>query len=178
MNVKSKLKRVLSVLVAAAAIYAVQHFTGALDGKSSDSTGTATGTAGGTLRAPAPAPRPTGASSSSTVADGAAEIRQASRAQRSGFMVSAPGIVEKTLPDDREGSPHQRFILRLSNGHTVLVAHNIHLASRVPLRECDQVEFHGQYEWNERGGVIHWTHHDPDGRHEEGWIRHNGITYE
>ena len=33
-------------------------------------------------------------------------------------------------------------------------------------------------EWNEQGGIIHWTHHDPDGRHLPGWIKHNGRTYQ
>ena len=81
------------------------------------------------------------------------------------------------LSDDNEGSRHQRFILRLSTGQTLLVAHNIDLAPRVPLDEGDDITFYGQYEWSEKGGVIHWTHHDPDGRHEEGWLEHRGKRY-
>jgi hypothetical protein len=42
----------------------------------------------------------------------------------------------------------------------------------------DRVEFSGEYEWNERGGVIHWTHRDPAGQHVDGWIRHDGHTYQ
>jgi hypothetical protein len=106
------------------------------------------------------------------------EIEAAFRAQRSGFMTTADGSVSKILPDDRKGSRHQRFVLRLASGHTVLVAHNVDLANRVPLEHGDPVRLHGQYEWNERGGVVHWTHHDPDGRHEVGWIEHHGERYQ
>lgn len=77
----------------------------------------------------------------------------------------------RLLPDDRQGSPHQRFLLRVAGGTTVLVAHNLDLAPRVALAPGDSVELRGEYEWNAKGGVIHWTHPDPDGRHEEGWIR-------
>ena len=100
------------------------------------------------------------------------------REQRSGVMVEVSGRVETLLPDDREGSAHQRFILRLAEGHTLLVSHNIDLAPRVPLARGDELELRGQYEWNQRGGVVHWTHHDPQGRREGGFIRHRGELYE
>ena len=84
----------------------------------------------------------------------------------------------RLLPDDNDGSRHQRFILQLASGQTLLVAHNIDVAGRIDsLRVGDRVEFSGEYEWNPKGGVIHWTHHDPRGRHEAGWIRHGGKTY-
>lgn len=97
--------------------------------------------------------------------------------RRSGIVVEIAGEVERTLADDLEGSRHQRFILRLGSGHTVLVSHNIDLAARVPLAAGDTVELRGQYEWNDRGGVVHWTHHDPGGRRPGGWIRHDGVSY-
>jgi hypothetical protein len=89
------------------------------------------------------------------------------------------GVVARILPDDLHGGRHQRLILRLSSGQTVLISHNIDIAARVDaLREGDTVEFSGEYEWNAKGGVVHWTHHDPAGRHKGGWLKHNGATYQ
>lgn len=94
-------------------------------------------------------------------------------------QVHVQGEVIKTLRDDLEGSRHQKFILELESGQTILISHNIDLAPRVDaLQEGDQVEIYGVYEWNERGGVIHWTHHDPDGDHIGGWIIHDNHVYE
>lgn len=98
--------------------------------------------------------------------------------RESGVMVEFGGRVSKTLADDNDGSRHQRFIVDLGSGLTVLIAHNIDLADRVPLKTGDSVEVLGQYEWNERGGVVHWTHHDPGGNHAEGFIRHDGRLYQ
>ncbi len=95
------------------------------------------------------------------------------------LQVEGNGKVVRILPDDNDGSRHQRFILKLTSGQTLLVAHNIDLAPRISsLREGDSVAFYGEYEWNSKGGAIHWTHHDPQGRHVTGWLKHNGETYE
>jgi hypothetical protein len=99
--------------------------------------------------------------------------------QQSNVQVSGRGRVIKILSDDNDGSRHQRFILSLSSGQTLLVAHNIDLAPRInSLKMGDTIEFYGEYEWNNKGGVIHWTHHDPDGFHEGGWLKHRGKTYQ
>lgn len=94
-------------------------------------------------------------------------------------QLAGSGAVVKILPDDIQGSRHQRFIIRLSSGRTVLVSHNIDLARRLDLLAVgDTVAFYGEYEWNPKGGVMHWTHHDPEGRHVAGWINHKGQTYQ
>jgi len=98
---------------------------------------------------------------------------------QSDIQVKGAGIVKKLLRDDNDGSRHQRFIVMLGSGETLLISHNIDLAPRIDdLEEGDRVDFFGEYEWNSKGGVVHWTHHDPAGRHVGGWIKHNGETYQ
>jgi len=106
-------------------------------------------------------------------------IARAYQNQQSSVQVRGEGVVTRILPDDRDGSQHQRFVLRLGNGQMLLVAHNIDLAPRIQsLQEGDRVEFYGEYEWNPQGGVIHWTHQDPGKRHLGGWLKHDGRTYD
>ncbi len=98
--------------------------------------------------------------------------------QQSDTIIEITGKVIKLLADDIEGSRHQKFIVKLASGHTLLVSHNIDLATRInSLRQNDIVKIKGEYEWTKRGGVVHWTHHDPTGRHEDGWIEHKGKRY-
>lgn len=98
---------------------------------------------------------------------------------QSDTIVEVTGEVISLLPDDNEGSRHQKFIIKLHSGHTLLVSHNIDLAPRVQsLQRRDSVTIKGEYEWSARGGVVHWTHHDPSGRHEAGWIEHQGKRYD
>lgn len=106
-------------------------------------------------------------------------LESAYKNRQSNLQVQGEGIVTKILRDDLKGSRHQRFILKISTGKTLLVAHNIDLAPRIKkLRIRDTVAFYGEYEWNAKGGVIHWTHHDPKGRHIGGWLKHKGETYQ
>jgi hypothetical protein len=95
------------------------------------------------------------------------------------IQVEGQGVVRRLLSDDNSGSRHQRFVVALSSGQTLLISHNIDLASRVVgLQEGDVVSFCGEYAWNPEGGVIHWTHRDPRNRHAPGWIKHNGSVYQ
>jgi hypothetical protein len=118
-----------------------------------------------------------GLPASPSVATGDAALAQAFQDHASGTEVEGSGTVVRLLPDDLEGGRHQRFILELASGQTVLVAHNIDVAPRLDGVEAgDEVGFRGVYEWNGQGGVVHWTHHDPSGEHAPGWLRSNGRT--
>ena len=110
--------------------------------------------------------------------EGSRRIEEAFARRESGFMVTLDARVVKNLRDDLEGSRHQRFLIEIDGGRTLLVAHNIDLADRIELRENGPVTLRGQYEWNAKGGVIHWTHHDPQGRHPGGWIEAAGRRVE
>ena len=117
-------------------------------------------------------------STNNTVTVGDNTVQQAYANHHSGLWLEISGRVSRVLRDDNEGSRHQKFILELDDGHTVMVAHNIDLAERIPVRKGSALAVRGKYEWNDRGGVIHWTHHDPDGRVQGGWIMLDDVRYQ
>lgn len=107
------------------------------------------------------------------------EVASLYEQEKSDVQIEVTGQVIRILEDDNDGSRHQRFIIKMADGHTLLVAHNIDLAPRINALEVgDDVTLYGEYEWNSKGGVMHWTHHDPDNRHPHGWIRHQGQLYQ
>ena len=107
------------------------------------------------------------------------EVGRAFAQKASNVQVKGDGIVTRILADDVSGSRHQRFILRLASGQTVLIAHNIDIAPRIDdLKEGDTVSFYGEYVWNDKGGTVHWTHHDPQGKHTAGWLKLKGKIYQ
>lgn len=106
-------------------------------------------------------------------------IEKAFKNNQSDIQVGGSGKVIKILQDDTQGSQHQKFIVKLKSGQTLLIAHNIDIAPRInSLKVGDHINFYGEYEWNPKGGVVHWTHHDPSGRHEDGWLNHGGQLYD
>ena len=116
---------------------------------------------------------------SSSGQDSTGLIEAAFDNQQSDVQVNGQGRVVRILSDDNDGSRHQRFILELDNGQALLIAHNIDLAPRInDLDKGDTVSFYGEYEWNSKGGVVHWTHNDPNHRHIDGWLKHHGRTYQ
>jgi len=99
--------------------------------------------------------------------------------QTSNLQVLVKGSVVRLLADDTAGDRHQRFIISLQSGQTLLVAHNIDLAARVEnLQTGTVVRIFGVYEWNGEGGVLHWTHRDPEKVHVDGWIEVGSVRYQ
>lgn len=107
-------------------------------------------------------------------------IARAFADHRSELQVTAQGRVERLVSDDTSAaSTHQRFILRLDDlAQTLLITNNVSVGKRVPVAAGDALLVHGEYIWNDQGGLIHFTHHDPDGSHEGGWIVRDGVRYE
>lgn len=117
-------------------------------------------------------------SSSSELSADTRIIEKAFQEHKSDLLVEGTGTIVSILKDDTVGSRHQRIIIELASGHSLLIAHNIDLTNRVDEpRRGSKISFKGEYEWNERGGVIHWTHRDPDGDHPAGWLLYEGEKY-
>lgn len=94
-----------------------------------------------------------------------------------GRWIEVTGFVRRLLSDDNDGSRHQRFIIDIGDRQTLLVAHNIELAERVPVGMGDRVYVRGMYEWNDLGGLVHWTHKDPLEFEDGGWVRYRRKVY-
>ena len=114
-----------------------------------------------------------------TTPDNAA-VERAYAEKRSTVEVTAQGAVTRVLEDDSGPSGmHQRFIIRLAGStQTVLVENNVTIGQRAPILQGSDVSVHGEYVWNDQGGLIHFTHHDPAHTHEGGWIELSGIRYQ
>jgi len=123
--------------------------------------------------------RPTTPPATATTDPGSdARLAQLFASQTSDVQVQGQGTVTRVLADDTEGGRHQRFILTLASGQTLLVAHNIDIAPRLDgLAVGDRVGFYGEYVYTAQGGTIHWTHHDPGGTHVAGWLEWDGKRY-
>ena len=109
---------------------------------------------------------------------GETPVGKAHEQKLSNVLVETQGRVKLVLGDDTRGVRHQNLLIELDEGFTVKVAHNIDLAPRVPAVVGETIHVRGVYEFNEKGGVVHWTHKDPAGKHPGGWIRHRGRVYE
>ncbi|MCL2883182.1 MAG: DUF3465 domain-containing protein [Coriobacteriia bacterium] len=172
-----KLKALILFILAIAlamTLTCCQNNTGNTDKNGSVSSAVTSDSSGGTN-----APSVSDATSGADPSNSDAVIKNLYDQQKSNVQVSGSGTVVRLLADDTEGSRHQRFILQLASGQTLLVAHNISIAPRLDgLAVGDTVSFYGEYIYSAEGGTIHWTHHDPQGAHVAGWLEYNGKRYQ
>jgi hypothetical protein len=108
-----------------------------------------------------------------------ATFEEAFARHQSNIQVMQEGVILSILADDNVGDRHQRMIVRLNNDQTLLITHNIDIAARVEnLVKGKKLRFCGEYEWNSKGGLVHWTHKDPNGQHVAGWLEYAGKRYD
>lgn len=133
------------------------------------------------LAAAACTPQQNAPSSRATQASTNGLICQAFDAQQSHVEVLATGVVTRDLGlrAGRSGT-HEGYLLRLDNGCRLVlkVETNVDLTGPIPIKTGDRAVVKGEYEWTRLGGVLHWTHHDPRGRHEGGYVTVEGHTYQ
>jgi Protein of unknown function (DUF3465) len=72
---------------------------------------------------------------------------------------------------------HETFRVQTAAGQ-VEVIDNVGIAPRVPVQPGDSIRVRGELV-PDRGRVpiVHWTHHDPRGRHAGGFIQLRGRVY-
>ena len=102
---------------------------------------------------------------------------------RTAQEVTVEGTVAQVNGDS--GGPtgmHENFLIDVSSGsgdeQLIRVAHNIDIAPKAPLKVGDEVIVRGELELDRSGPIIHFTHHDPRGRHQAGFVKVNGQTYD
>ncbi|HTU82610.1 MAG TPA: DUF3465 domain-containing protein [Candidatus Acidoferrales bacterium] len=72
---------------------------------------------------------------------------------------------------------HEAFDASSAAG-PIEVVDNVAIAPRCPVRVGDRVEICGEMVHDPgRPPIVHWTHHDPGGRHPDGFIRLRGRVY-
>jgi hypothetical protein len=119
----------------------------------------------------------------SACASGAQNLQSAIPACRS----HPQGHVEVYIPDARvvrvlgeragRSGYHEGFLIATASGtDTFKVEDNTDITGPIPLRRGDAISLLGQFECDDY--VIHWTHHDPRGRHPAGYIEVNGTRYQ
>ena len=91
-------------------------------------------------------------------------------------LTFALGACSTTSPEAK--NYFNTFIVQVKgSAQTLLIDNNVDIGKRVPVANGDDVVVHGEYVWNDQGGLIHFTHHDPAHTHEDGWIELKGARY-
>ena len=73
---------------------------------------------------------------------------------------------------------HEQFDCRADDGSTFRVIDNVTIGPRIPVVPGDRVTVKGELV-HDRGQppIVHFTHHDPWGTHEGGFVEAGGRVY-
>lgn len=93
------------------------------------------------------------------------------------FLEAAHLTVTGLLPDDQQGLPHQKFMVKTSTGGKVLCVYNLDKGQRIPLKVGDDVGLGGEFKWTNQGGLMHWLHQDDSNRRPDGYVELAGRRY-
>jgi hypothetical protein len=117
-------------------------------------------------------------SAQAMISPGQAEVVQAQQNhQEVNFLEVKNAHVTQVLPDDLIGSKHQKWIVQLEDGSSLLCVYNSDMGDRIPVQVGQTMSLGGQYIWDRGGGLIHWLHADPQHRRPDGYVLLNGTTY-
>jgi hypothetical protein len=73
---------------------------------------------------------------------------------------------------------HEQFDVRADDGSRFSVVDNVSIAPRVPVQPGDRVTVQGELvRAHVSPPIVHWTHHDPGGRHPGGFVSLDGRVY-
>ncbi|MDE2573132.1 MAG: DUF3465 domain-containing protein [bacterium] len=112
---------------------------------------------------------------------GDGQLRSAVAAQRKPSEVTFSGTVTSEplfFHSRRSGLTHEAFDVSPPSGLRTQVVENVDVGPRVPVHRGDSVVVRGEYVRDAgETHIVHWTHHDPDGRHVGGFIVDDGRRY-
>jgi hypothetical protein len=102
------------------------------------------------------------------------------------YRATTPGMVDFTAKvtskphffwGTNTHATHEAFDVQTSSGPAEVID-NVSLAPRVPVQPGDSIEVRGEMVHDPgREPIVHWTHHDPAGKHPDGFIRYQGRVY-
>lgn len=119
-----------------------------------------------------------GFSNEATVTDDR-DLVKANRDRRTVRFVRAANLtVTKLMPDDNDGSRHQRFYAKLSDNSEVYIVYSLEYGRvRVPVNVGSIIGVGGEYRWTKFGGLLHWVHEDHRDQRPDGYVEVRGVRY-
>lgn len=104
-------------------------------------------------------------------------VRAVVNRRRVDFVEGRGMVVIRTLADDNNGLRHQKWVVQLSNGSSMMAVYNLDMCERVALKVGDHVAMGGQFVWTNQGALLHWLHYDPRKTRPDGYVEVNGKVY-